>query len=124
MNKPLLLVAVCILTAVASVTGQDLQFGQVKLLTFQANTSPYTSPVYTVPTNKVWKIEGGACLGSVDIYEVNGLRVNLQLSSNGTFPGAVPLWFPAGTTLKFYNDGSTGSSFGCFISLIEFDVTP
>ena len=105
---------------------QNLGFGQAVLLTFSANTSPYQSPLYTVPAGKVWKIEGGGCFGVLTLAQVNGLSVNVNLTSSGTnsVAGNVPIWFPAGTTLKFYNGGSTGSTYGCYVSILEFTPTP
>lgn len=96
----------------------NLQFNQVVLLTFDSNTSPYLSQLYTVPAGKTWKIENAGCSSSIAIQELNGLRVSHTINS-GNSPDNFPIWLPAGTTMKFYN----GGSYGCFVSILEFSVT-
>jgi hypothetical protein len=101
-----------------SIAQSNLQFNQVVLLTFDSNTSPYLSQLYTVPAGKTWKIENAGCSSSIAIQELNGLRVSHTINS-GNSPDNFPIWLPAGTTMKFYN----GGSYGCFVSILEFSVT-
>jgi len=112
-----------------SIESQILQFSQVKLV----------ATVETVPSNKVWKIEGffpttfsryssssGVTEGHIYNLVVNGNNRPVGVSSfltghwGTSYAGNIgnfPLWIPAGTTL------SAGSNIG-EISVIEFTVIP
>ncbi len=115
--KQLILVIFVLAFGTAVKAQGNLQFNQVVLLTFNSNTSPYLSSLYTVPTGTVWKIEGAGCSNSLALYELNGLRISHTINTGGS-SGALPLWLPAGTTMKFYN----GGSYGCYVSILEFNV--
>jgi hypothetical protein len=69
---------------------------------------------YTVPTNKVWKIEYA--------YFTNGYLFfnNFQSTNSSNFITSSPIWLKAGDTLQF---GAAGEGH-FFISIIEFNIVP
>lgn len=108
----------------------NLQYSQAKLV----NT------IDTVPTGKVWKIEGVIYSGPiasfnyansqtlVDNIFINGTEVAIRKSSMAVAPYTssatsivweqkFPLWMPAGTTLA----ASTGV---LYINVLEFNTVP
>ncbi len=93
---------------------QNLQFSQV--ITYSGQVLPagsgfpggYSSPLWTVPEGKVWKIE------SYSTYLwLNGYNVNP--TNNGI------VWLKAGDQVGFYTGGVYSHIY--FISMIEFSVT-
>ena len=91
----------------------NLQFNQVLLL--DGNT---TTPTYTVPAGKVWKVES-ATISSVNGYlslSINGSVASILQFVNGG--NNLPYWIPAGTLVGFFivYEGK--------VSIIEFNVIP
>jgi hypothetical protein len=103
-----------------------LQFNKVELLTFDGgNLSPYKSPVYTVPSGKVWKIESAGAASDVSVYRLNGFLVDAQgINTIGTNNKAtnLPIWLPENTTIEFSETSGAGRR--AYISIIEFNVVP
>lgn len=105
------------------VTAQgNLQFNQVVNLTLTAGTGY----AFTVPANKVWKIEscGGDNTNGYTIYLRNTSNQILQpLASSSTAPpNNLPCWLGSGFTGNFLF-----STFGTpkgHVSIIEFNVVP
>ncbi|MEI6766611.1 MAG: hypothetical protein WCM76_13340 [Bacteroidota bacterium] len=112
----------------ANAQSYTLQFSQAILV---------SSTQQTVPTGKVWKVEGVAsprmefgynqAISDQNIL-INGVTISVQLNgiyNTGYSSGSpqnlgwgthFPLWLPAGTTLK------TGSNVA-YISVIEFNLS-
>jgi hypothetical protein len=91
----------------------NLQFNQVLIL--DGNTS---TPTYTVPAGKVWKVES-ATISSINGYlalSINGSAASILQVVNGG--NNLPYWIPAGTLVGFYI-ASVGK-----VSIIEFNVIP
>jgi hypothetical protein len=91
----------------------NLQFNQVLIL--DGNTS---TPTYTVPAGKVWKVES-ATISSINGYlalSINGSAASILQVVNGG--NNLPYWLPAGTLVGFYI-ASVGK-----VSIIEFNVIP
>ncbi len=125
--KRTLLIAIAMLGLVLATFAQgNLQFNDVKLFTWLNTTSsPYASPVYTVPAGKVWKVEAAGTNGAVTVYEINGQRTLQPISSNGGSAGGenLPIWLPAGATIQFAGSYSS-SGLGSYVSILEFNVVP
>jgi hypothetical protein len=104
----------------------SLQFNQVLLL---ENSQQNCFQCWTVPANKVWKINavaGGPNTGFPQIVINNKtlsyLGSNSSNSANLLYPVQMfPLWLPAGATFGF-----TGMCSSCNIAFtgIEFNVIP
>jgi hypothetical protein len=106
----------------------NLQFNQV--LTYggkNSNSNPtitpygtttYGSPSYTVPANKVWKIEfmfmDVAGYFVLNTYALNPNITNTMINT--------PIWLKAGDIIKSGNGGSSGGNY--VISIIEFNIVP
>jgi hypothetical protein len=105
----------------------NLQFNQV--ITYGGNLNAgsistnngsftYSSPAYTVPSGKVWKIENVMSYNSI-IMIVN----NLIAGSVGSGIGPIStLWLKAGDVLRFANSSISTNSY--FFSGIEFNIIP
>jgi hypothetical protein len=91
----------------------NLQFNQV--LTYSGN-SP-SSPIYTVPIGKVWKVESAVCFNytGTTVFKVNNYTV-LYNNSN-----VQPIWLKAG---DFCQMGATNTASSYFISIVEFNIIP
>lgn len=91
----------------------NLQFNQV--LTYQGNS--LSSPIWTVPSGKVWKIESAIPFNNLGTSQflVNNFTV-LQNNSN-----IQPIWLKSGDNCRFTLT-STFSSYS--ISIIEFNIIP
>jgi hypothetical protein len=106
----------------------NLQFNQI--LTFgglsnagalasNLNNYLYSSPPYTVPSGKVWKIENVNVSNSSQNIIVNNLYVGpVPTGLNGTSP----LWLKAGDVIRLAQSNST--IYTHFFSIIEFNVVP
>lgn len=140
--KILLLVYFSILGSLVYSQG-NLQFNQVLTnsgnITMSSNNVKVFSPIQTVPSGKVWKIE---FVGSSGFTTFNptyldyrwGIRVNTQdivlfLALNIASPYSMPIWLKAGDELRFYStttSWSTGNNIttNYVFSIIEFNVIP
>lgn len=114
----------------------NLQFNQVMRLsytgTIASNAAPVSAGSFTVPANKVWKIESGSAVDSKLFTVQFSLTVDGQLLYSGHSAGSSmpfytspPMWLSEGT----YNVSAaliTGSnySFVAKISALEFNITP
>lgn len=95
--------------------GTSMQFNQIIIKTWDG-----TSPTYTVPAGKIWKIEGAIGSSAVIIREVNGVLVFGTINSASSNYGEnLPMWFPENTTLEFQELGNSST-----VSIIEFTVIP
>ncbi len=116
----------------------NLQFNQVLTITGSvvSSNSFANSPINTVPTGKVWKIEhvGGSAtiLGNGTNY---GVTINnaTTLCYWGSSPqnyllqmkDICPIWLKAGDNLSFYWSQYNGTQSCDFvISIIEFNIVP
>lgn len=121
----------------------NLQFNQVLTIsgntTMSSNNVKVFSPIQTVPSGKVWKIE---FVGSSGFISVNptyldykwGISVNtrdivLFLASNLTSPYSMPIWLKAGDQLRFFSttsSWSTGNNIttNYVFSILEFNIIP
>jgi len=104
-------------TATAQV-GTELQFNQVLLQKYTGSATPYSSPTYTVPAGKVWKLESARSAASVIIKTLDGTTMGLIITSSSN-PNHLPIWLPENTTIIFE---STNSPFATYISILEFTV--
>jgi hypothetical protein len=105
----------------------NLQFNQVLtyggtlnagLISTNNGNYQYSSPAYTVPSGKVWKIESVMSVNSIHMI-VNNLAVgNMGSGQSPTFP----LWLKAGDVLRFAYSSSSANTY--FFSGIEFNIIP
>lgn len=123
----LLFIGVLFLAIFRPVSAQGtLQFNKVLLL---ESSQQSCNQCWTVPANKVWKIQavaGGPNSGYPQMVINNKVLSYLANNSNNSanilYPVAMfPLWLPAGATFGF-----TGMCSGCNIAFtgIEFNVIP
>ena len=113
----------------------NLQFNQV--LTFTGSigvTGPgaVSSPIQTVPTGKVWKIESVG--GSASNQSSSNVRFGIQINSGISMvywhtlvdQNICPIWLKASDNLQFYyySPLSTAQSCSYVISVVEFNIIP
>jgi hypothetical protein len=138
-----ILISITLLLLVNFVNAQNLQFGQVKIIS-------NTDPPQLVPAGKVWKIESVISAGSQDSYPVqtsgstqsffsacgapsfyypyygkylaiNSLPISFGIHSSGEVMTSLPLWVPAGSTICM----CTNSAYCARgYSVIEFNIVP
>ncbi len=106
----------------------NLQFNQVLTFGGLSNAGAlssnltnylYSSPPYTVPSGKVWKIENVNVSNANQNIVVNNLFVGpVPTGLNGTSP----LWLKAGDVIRLAQ--STSTAYTHFFSIIEFNVIP
>ena len=99
----------------------SLQFNDVKLLTATSNNT-----TFTVPANKVWKVETAGVSTSSSAWlsiSINGVSYHLMpsiSSDQGRFQLRLPLWLPAGTAVSMpFSTSDTR-----MISVLEFNIIP
>lgn len=109
----------------------NLQFNQVVSHSGTASGSfSYTSPTWTVPANKVWKIEAAAPFAGLNTAHVtrtiqvnsgNAWGAHSLLSGNPT-----PIWLKAGDQVRLEASANCCSTypFSYHISVLEFNVVP
>jgi hypothetical protein len=126
------LFSIFLLLGMFSFSQGNLQFNQVLSYSQTFNTSAsgsiysFTSPLYTVPSGKVWKIEKFVMHETSSSLTSGWLVVN---SGCKLFPDEVnsgPVWLKAGDEFVAKVSVSGGSNFSgdFFISIIEFNVVP
>ena len=138
-----ILISITLLLLVNFVNAQNLQFGQVKIIS-------NTDPPQLVPAGKVWKIESVISDGGQDSYPVqtsgatqsffsacgapsfyylyygkylaiNSLPISFGIHSSGEVMTSLPLWVPAGSTICM----CTNSAYCARgYSVIEFNIVP
>jgi hypothetical protein len=136
--KKLLLIVICFISLQLFAQG-NLQFNQVLNVMKSTNFSSGTgggvviSSSFTVPTGKVWKIEGlyqgvtfvGAASGSQISYIIDP-SANLNLMKSNASENI--LWLPAGTyAIRFsWGCGSASCSGTVYntVNAIEFNIIP
>jgi hypothetical protein len=133
MKSFLLSVGFCFLVQFSFGQG-NLQFNQVLTYSgeFLANDeSPQTSAVYTVPANKVWKIE---FLSNPLRGPENGPRPVINGKSLYVDPGSNPIWLKTGNTIQYealgaatyaaYSDPKYKPYRSWLVSIIEYNIIP
>ena len=127
----LFFIAIFIAFSTWSFSQGNLQFNQVVSYSQAFNTSSsgslysFTSPLYTVPTGKVWKIEKFLMHKNVTIPS-GWLVVNSGAKLFTDEVNSGPVWLKAGDEFVATVSQSGGSNFSgdVFISIIEFNVVP
>jgi hypothetical protein len=136
----MLLLLTCILQVkLLNAQGNNLQFNQAIYVTISLNGVLTTTQSFTVPANKVWKIESagtgfpdGAYQGF--LFPGGSLGINNSViyscpygvSLASVLPNVAnfPIWLPSGTySLKLSVDGGT-SPWNGFISGVEYNLIP
>jgi len=109
---------------VATNAAGNLEFNQVLTFTgaiYGSASSPSTStPVYTVPPGKVWKIESRTLASNPVYFYLNSTPIEgaSGYMIYGTSDGKV-IWLKAGDQIYYYVGYG---SFNYYISIIEFNV--
>lgn len=109
----------------------NLQFNQVVSHSGTASgTFSYTSPTWTVPANKVWKIEAAAPFSGLNTAHVTR---SIQVNSGNAW-GAysllsgdpTPIWLKAGDQVRLEATANCCNTypFSYHISVLEFNVVP
>ena len=113
----------------------NLQFNQVLNYQGELYTGNLSSPVYTVPTGKVWKIEyftpfkfgPTEPIGTIGLY-INGIAVSDEKSAT--------IWLKAGASVQYNNNGYFTSISAVYqtayykalrsyqLSVIEYNIVP
>ena len=113
----------------------NLQFNQVVTYTGTGSGSfSYTSPTWTVPAGKVWKIESAspslansAVTRKINVEAGGGWGTfALTTASNETTINPFPIWLKAGDQVQLQASGNCCSTttFYYAISIIEFNIVP
>jgi hypothetical protein len=115
MKKILTIIALTLIIQTASKAQGNLQFNQV--LSYTGNVYNYgnysASPVWTVPSGKVWKIES---------YTRDFLMIN-NISINGNTITGNNIWLKSGDILQC-NPTSYSTGYNYLFSIIEFNIIP
>ena len=77
---------------------------------------------HTVPANSVWEIAGTTQNMYGAEATINGIGTILigYYINNGPTASGLPIWLPAGTTIK----NVLVNGYGPFISILEYTITP
>ncbi len=126
--KKSILIVIGLLFSVYSFSQGNLQFNQALMFN---TTNSATTLLGTVPSGKVWKIEGYGTEvegGSSCGFSFNGTNVAFRAGSAYNYnTGYTPInnysdfWLPAGSTI--YALSGCGASYR-WISIIEFNIIP
>ncbi len=105
----------------------NLQFN--KIVTY-ANSNGcngvYASPIYQVPSGKIWKVE--RCIVNISYYQ-DGISKNAVLLkgtmevSPSEFNSSNPIWLNSGDTMQVKVEGGLVCS-SHFFSIIEYNLVP
>jgi len=101
----------------------NLQFNQVIIFTMDG----LTPQPFTVPANKVWKIESagsGYYSSTVYMRDASANILALLYSSDANYRVNLPYWLPSGFTGDFYRSGNVPSGPKSTVSIIEFNIVP
>lgn len=113
----------------------NLQFNQVVTFTGTGSGSfSYSSPTWTVPAGKVWKVES-ASPNVANAPVTRAININagsswgsfaLMTASQETTISPFPIWLKAGDQVQLQAAGNCCSttSFSYAISILEFNVVP
>ncbi|MFM2037564.1 MAG: hypothetical protein RL432_503 [Bacteroidota bacterium] len=113
----------------------NLQFNQVVTYTGTGSGSfSYSSPTWTVPAGKVWKVES-ASPNVANAPVTRAININagsswgsfaLMTASQETTISPFPIWLKAGDQIQLQAAGNCCSttSFSYAISILEFNVVP
>ena len=116
-------------------TQGNLQFNQVVTYTGTGSGSfSYSSPTWTVPAGKVWKVES-ASPNVANAPVTRAININagsswgnfaLMTASQETTISPLPIWLKAGDQIQLQAAGNCCSttSFSYAISILEFNVVP
>jgi hypothetical protein len=121
--KKYFILAAFALTSFVCKAQSNLQLNQV--LTYNgALTSNQSSPTWTVPNGKVWKVEAR----TPDYLKINGrfYTGGYYTYGNGNLNGpsiALPIWLKSGDVLQYQFNNNTTNGFDYFISILEFSLT-
>lgn len=113
----------------------NLQFNQVVTYTGTGSGSfSYTSPTWTVPAGKVWKIESAspslansAVTRKINVEAGGGWGTfALTTASTETTINPFPIWLKAGDQVQLQAAGNCCSTttFYYAISILEFNIVP
>lgn len=101
---------------------ETLQFNQVLTITGQVPMGGSGS-TYTVPEGKAWKVESINTDGPAKM-RINGTGVAFYFNAPSSSRGVFPFWLKSGDTIQLYDFGGGVSSYGSFISVLEFNTNP
>lgn len=100
-----------------------LQFNQVIVVILDLS-NPFA---FTVPANKVWKIESagsGYYSSTVYMRDAAANRLATLYTNNRDDRAQLPYWLPSGFAGDFIRFGNTSSAPKATVSIIEFNVIP
>lgn len=135
MKKLFLLGVILFLTITMNAQG-NMQFNQVKHLTFSGKTVSRTNTIIstvTVLENKVWKVESGSIWNLSEGPYYYNLTIDNQLIQSNlgglSSPISLPIWLGSGTyniSYTFFNSVSTGTvyDYRAALSILEFNIVP
>ncbi|MDA0309863.1 MAG: hypothetical protein O3C46_04005 [Bacteroidetes bacterium] len=126
-----ILVCLCFILAAQLKAQGSLQFNQVVSHSGTGSgTFSYTSPTWTVPANKVWKIEAAAPFAGMNTSHVTR---TIQVNSGNAW-GAysllsgdpTPIWLKAGDQVRLEASANCCNTypFSYHISILEFNIIP
>ena len=112
-----------LIIATSVVAQGNLQFNQVVTYTGTGSGSfSYTSPTWTVPVGKVWKIEGVGLSSYSSYFSVSVAGQQVFLKNTHTSYGPVfdsfPYWITGGQNV-FFSGLTSGVA-----SVLEFNIVP
>jgi len=122
MKKYFILLAFALTTFICKAQS-NLQLNQV--LTYNGTLNQnQSSPTWTVPIGKVWKVEAR----TPDYLKINGswYTGGYITSGLGNLNGpsiALPIWLKSGDVLYYQVGNNIGFAFDYFISILEFNLT-
>ena len=123
MKKYFILLAFVLTTFICKAQS-NLQLSQV--LTYNGTLNQnQSSPTWTVPNGKVWKVEARTS----DCLKINGswYTGTSNFANNGYMYGSTsqsfPIWLKSGDNIWYQNGNATVNGLDYFISILEFNLT-
>jgi len=114
MKKYFILLAFALTTFICKAQS-NLQLNQV--LTFNGTLNQnQSSPTWTVPNGKVWKVEAR----TQDYLKINGSWYIGSLNGSSI---SLPIWLKSGDILQYQVGNNISFTFDYFISILEFNLT-
>ena len=107
----------------------NLQFNQVLTYSGTLTTGWNSSPSYTVPVGKVWKIEFHSVSDNYISLYLNGAVIHDvamvgSVNAAGSVINSSPIWLKTGDVINYAGQLPNYSQQGWALSIIEFNIVP
>ena len=136
--KKIFSIAILLMLVSKGFSQYNLQFNKVLTYTGTFNFTTNNSAIWTVPQNKVWKIESMTTnqqfIGNTAaqmFFKLNEVVIKQYFVAQNTvyyqmIETPTPLWLKAEDFIQFTSNTNLAGNYNCnyFISIVEFNLTP